>query len=58
MLFERPKIRKIIHVKDLALSLEADILRPLYHARKVSLGLEILTDTKVLGTLLDERILQ
>jgi hypothetical protein len=45
------------HVEDLLLALEADILRPLHHTRKVALGLDILADTEVLGTLLDQRVL-
>lgn len=44
--------------EDLALALEADILGPLYHARKVSLGLDVLADAIVAGALLDKRVLQ
>jgi len=43
--------------EDLALALEADILGPLYHARKVSLGLDVLADAIVAGALLDKRVL-
>lgn len=45
------------HVEDLLLALEADILRPLHHAGDIALGLDVLTDTEVAGTLLDERVL-
>lgn len=45
------------HLKDLLLSLEADILGPLHHAGDVSLGLDILTDTEVAGSLLKKRVL-
>lgn len=45
------------HVEDLLLALEADILRPLNHARQVALGLDRLADTEVPGTLLEERVL-
>lgn len=45
------------HVEDLLLALEADILRPLHHARDIALGLDVLADTEVAGTLLDERVL-
>jgi len=45
------------HVEDLLLALKADILGPLHHTRKVSSGLDVLTDTEVTGTLLDERVL-
>jgi hypothetical protein len=58
MLFGRTGLRNSIHMKNLALSLEADILWPLHHAREVSFWLEILTDAEVLGTFLDERVLQ
>lgn len=44
--------------EDLALALEADILGPLYHAREVSLGLDVLADAIVAGALLDKRVLQ
>lgn len=43
--------------KDLALALEADILGPLYHARQVSLGLDVLADAIVARALLDEGVL-
>lgn len=45
------------HVEDLLLALEADILGPLHHAGDIALGLDVLADTKVAGTLLDERVL-
>lgn len=45
------------HVEDLLLALQADILGPLHHARKVALGLDIGADTEVARTLLDERVL-
>ena len=46
------------HVEDLALALEQDILGPLHHAREVALRLDVLADTEVAGTLLDERVLR
>ena len=46
------------HVQDLLLALETDIFGPLDHARKVALGLDVLADTEVTGTLLDERVLK
>jgi hypothetical protein len=45
------------HLKDLLLALEADILGPLNHARDISLGLDVLADTEVAGSLLEERVL-
>lgn len=45
------------HVEDLALALKTDILGPLDHARKVALWLDVLTDTEVTGSALDERVL-
>ena len=45
------------HVEDLALTLKADILGPAHHAREVATGLDVLTDTEVAGTSLDERVL-
>lgn len=45
------------HVKDLLLALKTDILGPLHETREVALGLNILTDTEVTGTLLDEWVL-
>jgi len=45
------------HVEDLALTLQADILGPAHHARKVATGLDVLADTEVTGTSLDERVL-
>lgn len=44
-------------VQDLALALEADILGPSHHARKVALGLDVLANTEVTGALLNERVL-
>ena len=46
------------HVEDLALTLKADILGPAHHAREVATGLDVLTDTEVAGTSLDERVLE
>lgn len=45
------------HLKDLLLSLEADILGPLHHAGDIALGLDVLADTVVSGSLLEERVL-
>jgi hypothetical protein len=45
------------HVEDLLLALEADILRPLNHARQVTGGLDGLADAEVAGPLLEERVL-
>lgn len=45
------------HVEDLLLALEADILRPLHHAREVARGLDSLANAEVAGALLDERVL-
>jgi len=45
------------HVEDLALALEANILRPLHHAGEVSLGLDVGTNTEVARAALDERVL-
>jgi hypothetical protein len=45
------------HVEDLLLALEADILRPLHHARQVTAGLDVLANAEVAGPLLDERVL-
>lgn len=45
------------HVQDLALTLQADVLGPAHHARKVAPGLDVLADTEVAGTLLDKRVL-
>jgi hypothetical protein len=44
-------------VQDLLLALQTDVFGPLHHAGKVSAGLDVLTDTIVAGTLLDERVL-
>lgn len=46
------------HVEDLLLALKTDILRPLHHARKVALGLDVLADTEVARPSLEERVLQ
>lgn len=45
------------HVENLALALEADILRPLHHAGKVSLRLDVGANTEVARAALDERVL-
>ena len=45
------------HVQNLLLALQADIFGPLHEARQVALGLDVLADTEVTGTLLDERVL-
>ena len=45
------------HVQDLLLALKTDILGPLDEAGQVALGLDVLADTEVAGTLLDERVL-
>lgn len=45
------------HVEDLALALQADVLRPSHHARKVALGLDVLADTEVLRATLEQRVL-
>ena len=36
---------------------KADILRPLYHAREITAGLDVLTDAEITGTFFDEGIL-
>lgn len=46
------------HVQDLLLALKTDILGPLDEAGQVALGLDVLADTEVAGTLLDERVLR
>lgn len=46
------------HVQNLLLALEADIFGPLHETRQVALGLDVLADTEVTGTLLDERVLR
>lgn len=46
------------HVQDLLLALKTDILGPLDEAGQVALGLDVLADTEVAGTLLDERVLK
>lgn len=45
------------HLKDLLLSLEADILGPLNHTGDISLGLDVLADTEVSDSLLEQRVL-
>jgi hypothetical protein len=45
------------HVQNLLLALEANIFGPLDEAGQVALGLDVLADTEVAGTLLDERVL-
>jgi len=45
------------HVEDLLLALKTDILGPSNHARQVTLWLDVLTDTEVASTLLNERVL-
>jgi len=45
------------HLKDLLLSLEADILGPLDHAGDISLGLDVLADAEVAGSLLEKGVL-
>jgi hypothetical protein len=44
-------------VQDLLLALQANILWPLDEAGKVTLGLDVLADTEVAGTLLGEGVL-
>jgi hypothetical protein len=43
-------------VQDLLLTLKTNILRPLDETRKITLGLDILTNAKVAATLLNERV--
>lgn len=45
------------HVDDLLLALKTDILGPLHHTGEVAFGLDILTDTEVARSLLDEGVL-
>jgi hypothetical protein len=45
------------HVEDLLLALKTDVRRPLDHARDVALGLDVLSDPIISGSLLDERVL-
>ena len=45
------------HVQDLLLALKTDILGPLDHAAEVTLGLDVLANAEVAGTLLNERVL-
>jgi hypothetical protein len=45
-------------VQDLLLALKADILGPLHHAREVTGWLDILADTEVAASLLEEGVLQ
>ena len=44
-------------VQDLLLALKTDIFGPLDEAAEVALGLDVLANTEVAGTLLDERVL-
>ena len=44
-------------VEDLLLALKTDVRGPPNHATKVTLGLDVLTDAEVLGTLLEKRVL-
>ena len=44
-------------VEDLLLALKTDVRGPSHHAREVALGLDVLADAIVAGTLLDERVL-
>ena len=44
-------------VEDLLLALETNVLWPPNHAREVARWLDVLADTIVAGTLLDERVL-
>jgi hypothetical protein len=46
------------HVQNLLLALKTDILGPLDEAGQVALGLNVLADAEVAGTLLDERVLR
>jgi hypothetical protein len=46
------------HLKDLLLSLEANILGPLNHATDISLGLDVLADAEVAGSLLEKGVLK
>jgi hypothetical protein len=43
-------------VDDLLLTLKLNVLRPLDETRDITLGLNILTNTKVLGGLFDQRV--
>jgi hypothetical protein len=45
------------HVEDLLLALKTNVCGPSDHAGDIALGLDVLTDTEVLGALLDERVL-
>ena len=40
-------------VEDLLLALQADVFGPLYHAREVAAGLDVLAYAEVAGTLFD-----
>jgi hypothetical protein len=44
-------------VQDLLLALQTNIFGPLHHAGEVSARLNVLTDAKVTGALLDKRVL-
>jgi hypothetical protein len=43
-------------VDDLLLTLKLNVMRPLDETRDITLRLNILTDTKVLGSLFDQRV--
>jgi len=43
-------------IQDRLLSLQSDVLGPTNETRQVSLGLDVLTDPEILGTLFEERI--
>lgn len=45
-------------VEDLLLALKTDVFWPTHHAGEISCWLDILADTVVAGTLLDERVLR
>jgi len=45
-------------VEDLLLALQANVFGPLYHAREVATGLDVLADTEVAWTLFDEGVLR
>lgn len=45
-------------VEDLLLALKTDVVGPLDEAGDIALGLDVLANTKVLGTLLNERVLR
>ena len=45
------------HVQDSLLTLNTDVLGPLYEAREVALGLDISANTEIASTLLEEGVL-